>query len=250
MKTIDIGKHKVEIFDSIDELPIKRFHKFNKFLLVDAGVGSDLMDINDKILKILRYMDKSDKANAKIELENLRQSLYLISQETNVKHLSFMALVKSVDGVEVTDLSDENLRKIQKTFESTELGFFSQLLMSFKKKVDTELNLYFPGQFDDAASREYCDKLKARILLQLDSIIRKTNNLEEIDRIDDFLLTLAKPKIFSGRESAEIAYDKQFEDMCLFLSHELSLDIDKLSVLQFYNSFEYIKKLRKKQNGR
>jgi hypothetical protein len=250
MKTIDIGIHKVEIYDSIDELPVKRFHKFNKYLLVDAGIGSDMMDLNDRILKIMRYIDKSDKTNAKVELENLRQSIYLISQETNVKHLSFMALVKSIDGVEVTDLSDDNLKKLQKTFDTTPLGFFSQLLMNFKKKVDTELALYFPGQFDDAASREYCDKLKARILLQLDSIIRKTNNTEEIDRIDDFLLTLAKPKIFSGRESAEIAYDKQFEDMCLFLAHELSLDIDKLSVLQFYNSFEYIKKIRKKQNGR
>jgi 5'-3' exonuclease len=72
---------------------------------------------------------------------------------------------------------------------------------------------------------------------------------QEIDQIDDFLLTLAKPKVFSGKESTEIKYDRQFEDMCLFLSHELSLDIDKLSVLQFYNSFEYIKKQRRK-NGR
>ena len=249
MKTIEIGKHKVEVFDSIDELPIKRFHKFNRYLLVDAGIGSDLTDINDRILKIMRYVDKSDKQNAKVELENLRQSIYLVSQETNVKHLSFMALVKSIDGVEVTDLSDENLKNLQKVFQSTTLGFFSNLLNTFKKKVDTELNLYFPGQFDDAASKEYYDRLKTRILLQLDSIIRKADHTEEIDRIDDFLLTLARPKIYSGKESAEIKYDKQFEDMCLFLSHELSLDIDKLSVLQFYNSFEYIKKQRKK-NGR
>jgi hypothetical protein len=208
-----------------------------------------MMDINDRILKIMRYVDKADKTNAKIELDNLRQSLYLVSQETNVKHLSFMALVKSVDGVEVTDLSDDNLKKVQKTFESTALGFFRNLLNTFKKKVDTELNLYFPGQFDDAAIKEYHDKLRSRILFQLDTIIRNADHKQEIDQIDDFLLTLAKPKVFSGKESTEIKYDRQFEDMCLFLSHELSLDIDKLTVLQFYNSFEYIKKQRKK-NGR
>lgn len=71
MKEIEIGKHTVEIYDSIDELPIKRFHKFNKYLLIDAGVGSDLNSISEKINRIVRFIDKEDKANAKIELDNL-----------------------------------------------------------------------------------------------------------------------------------------------------------------------------------
>ena len=249
MKTIDIGKHKVEIYDSIDELPIKRFHKFNKYLLVDAGVGSDLNDINEKIAKIMRYVDRSDKVNARIELENLRQAMYLVTQETNLKHLAFMVLVKSIDGKEITDLSDEGIRATQKVFENQSLNFIDRLFQSVKKKIDEELNLYFPGQFDDAAVKEYHDKLRSRILFQLDSIIRNADHTQEIEQIDSFLLTLAKPQIFSGKESTEIKYDRQFEDMCLFLSQELSIDIDKLSVLQFYNSFEYIKKQRKK-NGR
>jgi len=249
MKTIEIGKYKVELYDSIDELPIKRFHKFNKYLLVDAGVGSDLNDINEKIAKIMRYVDRSDKVNARIELENLRQAMYLVTQETNLKHLAFMVLVKSIDGKEQTDLSDEGVRATQKVFENQSLNFIDRLFQSVKKKIDEELNLYFPSQFDDAAVKEYHDKLKSRILFQLDTIIRNADNKQEIDQIDDFLLTLAKPKVFSGKESTEIKYDRQFEDMCLFLSQELSLDIDKLSVLQFYNSFEYIKKQRKK-NGR
>ena len=94
MKTIEIGKYKVELYDSIDELPIKRFHKFNKYLLVDAGVGSDLNDINDKIGRIMRFVELSDKINANMELENLRQALYLVSQGTNVRHLALMVLVK------------------------------------------------------------------------------------------------------------------------------------------------------------
>mgnify|MGYP000913819870 CR=1 FL=1 len=245
MKTIEIGKYKVELYDSIDELPIKRFHKFNKYLLVDAGVGSDLNDINEKIGRIMRFVELSDKVNANMELENLRQALYLVSQGTNVRHLALMVLIKSVDGVENSDLSDEKLRFLQKQLGETSVGFFNRLLQSVKKKIDNEINLYFPGQFDDAAVKEYHDKLRFRILFQLDSIIRNADHKQEIDQIDDFLLTLAKPKVFSGKESTEIKYDRQFEDMCLFLSHELSLDIDKLSVLQFYNSFEYIKKHRK-----
>lgn len=249
MKTVNINKHKVEIYDSIDELPIKRFHKFNKYLLVDAGVGSDINDINEKISKIIRYIDKADKNNAKIELDNLRQSFNLIIQEVNVKHLAFMVLVKSIDGKEQTDLSEEGIKNIQSLFENQSSNFVNKLFQSIKKKIDQELDLYFPGQFDDASIKEYHDKLKSRALFQLDTIIRDANHIDEISQIDDFLLTLAKPKVFSGRESIEIKYDKQFEDMCLFLMHELSLDAEKLSVLQFYNSFEYIKKQRRK-NGR
>lgn len=134
MKTIQAGGHKIEIYDAIDELPIKRFHKFNKYLLVDAGVGSDLNDINEKIGRISIYVEKQDKVNARIELDNLRQALYLTAQETNLKHLAFMVLIKSVDGKEVTDLSDEGVRNLQKYFEEQPLNIFTRLLQSVKKK--------------------------------------------------------------------------------------------------------------------
>lgn len=138
MKTIKVGKRSVEIYDSIDELPIKRYHKFNKYMLVDSGIGSDLNDINDHISKILRYIDKSDKKNAKTQLENMRQSLYLISQETNIRHLSFMVLIKSIDGKEVYDISDENLKRLLKQFENESKGFLNRLIESVKKKKSTK----------------------------------------------------------------------------------------------------------------
>lgn len=249
MRTETVGKNKIEIYDSIDELPIRRFHKFNKYMLVDAGIGSDLNDINDHIFKTIRYVDKGDKENAKRQLDNLRQSLYMVSQETNIKHLSFMVLIKSINGKEVHDLSDDNMKRLLKFFENESKSFLDKLIEFVKKKIDEELNLYFPGHFDDASVKEYYDKIKQRVLLQLDTILRGNDNEDKIERIEDFLLSLAKPKVFSGKESAEIQYDKQFEEMCLFLKHELSIEPEEMTVLQFYNSFEYLKKL-KKPNGR
>lgn len=249
MRKEKINGHTVEIYDSIDELPIRRFHKYNKYLLVDSGVGSDLNDITSKIGLIQYYIDK-DPPKAKIELENMRQAMYLVSQETNVRYLAFMALVKSIDEKEVTDISDENLKDLQKVFGEKEKSWFDRLFKSVKKKIEDEIDLYFPKQFDDVAIKEYYDRLKRRTLLQLDSVINKNDHDKEIELIDDFLISLAKPRLFSGKESTEIKYDKQFEDMCLLLSHELNLNIDKLSVLQYYNSFEYLKKLKKKTNGR
>lgn len=137
MRQVKIGKKLVEIYDSIDELPIKRFHKFNKYVLVDSGVGSDLSDINDHINRTLGFVNKSDKDNAVKQLENLRQCLYLISQETNIKHLSFMILVKSIDGKEIYDISDENLKHLLKIFENESKGRLDKLIELVKKKLTT-----------------------------------------------------------------------------------------------------------------
>lgn len=46
MKNVPIKGMNVELYDSIEDLPIMRFHKYNKMLLVDAGVGSDLSDFD------------------------------------------------------------------------------------------------------------------------------------------------------------------------------------------------------------
>lgn len=249
MRTEKINGHVVVIYDSIEDLPIRRFHKYNKYMLIDSGVGSDLNDLNNKIGLISHYIDK-DQAKAKTELENMRQAIYLISQGISVKHLAFTTLIKSIDGEEITDLSDENLKRVQDLISSGKKSWFDRLLKSVKKKIESEIDLYFPNQFDDAAVKEYYDKLKQRTLLELDSIINKVDNSKLIDQIDDFLLSMAKPKIFSGSARTEIKYDRQFEDMCLLLTHELGVNIDTMSVLQYYNSFEYLKTINKKNNGR
>ena len=219
-------------------------------MLVDSGVGSDLNDISLKITKINRLMDKDMKA-AKQELENLKQSLFLISEETNLRHLSFAVLVHSINGERVHDLSDENVKRILAKLSDVKRGFFEGIINSLKKKVDFEISLYFPGKFDDAKIKEYYDQLKRKVSLQLDNLINDTDNESAIDKIEAYLVTFSKPKNFSGKDSEEILYDKQFDAMCLFLKKEMSVDVEDMTVLQFYNAFEYLKKLRKaNKNGR
>lgn len=245
MITVDIKGKKVEMWDSIDELPIRRFHKFNKYMLVDSGIGSDLNDIDTHIYKVMKFIEMDDKDNARLQLENMRQSLYMISQENNIRHLSFITLIKSLDGVDVTDLSDENIKRLSEIFNKKSVTFVDRIINSFKKKVDEELALYFPGYFDDTTAKEYCDKIRERALLQIDAILKEVDNNELINKVEEFLVNLAKPKVFSGAKSVEIAYDKQFEEMCLYLKKETGVDAESMNVLQFYNAFEYIKKLNK-----
>ena len=73
MVTEKIGKHTVEYYDTIDALPIVRFHKYQKLLLVDAGVGSDITAFDQRVEKARRFIVAGKPDQAQQELENLRQ---------------------------------------------------------------------------------------------------------------------------------------------------------------------------------
>lgn len=250
MREETIGKHRIKIYDSIDELPILRFHKYNKYLLVDSGVGSDLEDADGRFVRAIKYV-KTDPDLAVKELQNLRQLLHLINTTLNPKHLAFATLVVEIDGKPVTDLSDSGLQETLRILNEAKKGWLDWLMELVKKKIDEELSLYFPALFDDARAKEVYDKLRARTLLIVDEIISGQDKLQEVEKIDDYLLSLAKPKTFAGKDSVEIQYDKQFENMNILLAQQLSVKTENMTVLQYYNAFEYLKKsVKNKKNGR
>jgi hypothetical protein len=121
-----------------------------------------------------------------------------------------------------------------------------------KKKIDEELQTYFPSLFDDSTIKEYYDDLKKRTILMLQAIIKGgTDEAQaEIDKITIALITYNKPNVFSGSDNMEIQHDKSFENMCLLISQKLHVDAKKQTVLEFYNAFEYIKDMMKAESKR
>lgn len=240
MKAIVINKKKLLLYDSIDELPIINFQKYNKYLLIDAGIGSDVNDIDQHISKIAKYI-KSNKALAMQELQNMRQNLFMIASNISPKYLAFAALIHSVDGKKVEDLSDDNLKALLNDIKTVKHSWLIHTLAKIKKKIQAELELYFPQEFISVKEKEAYDRLKSRTLLVLEGIIHGKDTSSEINTIDDYLFNLHKPKSFLGDESVEIKYDKQFETMCLIISQKANQDARKMTVLQFYSSLENIK---------
>lgn len=166
----------------------------------------------------------------------------MVNNEISPKYLAFTALIHSIDGKEVTDLSDENLKQILQDLNKVKHSSLVNLLMWIKKKVSTELETYFPSNFTDAREKEVYDKIKARTLLILDSIVTDSDNAEQIDTIDQYMLSIYKPKVYDGTESVEIRYDKQFESSCMLISQKTNMDARKMTVLQFYSALDNIKK--------
>lgn len=248
MITSKVNNHTIEIFDSIDDLPIRRFQKYNKYMLIDSGVGSDLQDVLDHIDRAMKYI-KASPNMAITELNNMRQALYLVSEEMSPKYMAFAVLVNKIDGKPADDLTDAGLRRVLETLNEAKKGWLDGIINSVKKKMDKELTLYFPGKFEDASTKEYFDQLKSHTLLKLQHVITGEDVSEACSNIELRFAMLMKPRPFFGKKSAEIEYDKQFEDMCLVLAHNLQVQVKDMTVLQFYNALEFLKKqMKKKQN--
>ncbi len=248
MQTVKIGKHTVEMYDTIEELPIVRFHKYQKLLLIDAGIGADINAFDQRIEKTRRFLMDGKTDNAQKELENLRQSVFLIQSGINPKHRAFAALVAKMDGVECGDVSDDGLAKLTEKLNDAPEGELTAQLDAVKKKIDAELRLYFPGIFADSEIKEYYDLLKKRTMAVLANIIAGVNSPDatpEIEKLTTALITYSDPKSFAGSEGVEIQFDRQFENLCLVLSEQLHVKPKDYTVLEFYNAFDFVKERAK-----
>ena len=251
MKEVELNSHKVRIYDSIDDLPITRFHRYNRMLLVDAGIGSDINDFDGHIERVVRYIRKGDNDSAAKELDNLRQNVYMIMSGQSVHDLSFACLVASIDGEPCDDLSPDGLAKVLHTLGGATRKELADTFQSVKKKIDDELGLYFPSLFDDVTTREYYDILKRLTVTSL-AIVTDGDDGEreaQADELRERLVLFQKPKVFTGHDGLEVRHDKEFETMCLAITKETGRDAKGMTVLEYYNAYEYLReKSRKAQN--
>lgn len=117
--------------------------------------------------------------------------------------------------------------------------------MRSKKKIDSELRLYFPAMFEDSQVKEYYNILRNRTLALLQNIVaglERPDATPEIDKLTTALITYSNPQSFSGSDGAEVRMDRQFEDLALMLSEQLHVKSKEMSVLEFYNAFDFVKR--------
>lgn len=248
MVTAKIGKHTVEFYDTIEELPIVRFHKYQKLLLVDAGIGSDIAAFDQRIEKTRRFLMAGKPEQAQQELENMRQCVFLLQSGVNPKHRAFAALITKIDGQDCTDIGDDALAAITEKLNDVPESELTAQLEAVKKKIDGELTLYFPALFNDSDVKEYYDILRKRTLEILNGIVAGVDDpagAEIVDKLTTALITYSNPKMFTGSDGVEIQFDRQFENLCLVLSEQLHVEPKKYSVLEFYNAFDFVKERAK-----
>jgi len=241
---LKLGKHNIEFFESIEIMPFDRFNAFNKYVMLDAELGSDVIAFDQKISKIFQFLNKKMTKNAINEFYNLRSIYHNIMTMNNNKGLAFACLIRSIDGVPFDDYSIENLRSTLKKLNKWGLKMkdVSETSDNVKKKIENELKLFFPKKFTDSTQKDVAINRKKRLIGLCDEIINDTKS-KTVDKIERYLLNLAKPKTFNGSGSYEIEFDKAFEELCHSLSSFANgRNIKKMTVKEVYVLLEFNQK--------
>lgn len=252
MVTQKIGRHEVEMYDAIDELPIVRFHRYQKMLLIDSGIGGDIAAFDQRTERARRFLLAGELEKAQAEFENLRQCVFFVQSGLNPKHRAFAVLVTKIDGEPTGDASDAAIDAVLAKLADAPEGEVTARLEAVKKKIDTELRLYFPLLFEVPEVKEYYDILRSRSLALLGAIMGgKADPVAEpeVDALTTALLTYSRPEKFDGAGGMEIRQDREFENLCLALSEQLHVKPKEYTVLEFYNAFDFLKERARKADN-
>lgn len=250
MRSVKFNGHKVELYDSVQDLPVSRFQIFNLNLLIDSGIGGDMDGFIKRAQMIRGLIKNDDKEGASREVSNMVQNVVYITERVNPEMAAFCALIYRLDGrlIEDEDLSEEGVKELIKELGKKRLlmSKLKEVLRSIKKKVDTEFEVFFPTMNDSAKVKEYYSALKRRTGLVLRGI--KGFDVEsQIKSIDEFLMSRVKVKNYFGAKGLQVQMIKRFEEMCILLNqYKVSSDSKKMTTLAFYQSLEAIKSQVKK----
>lgn len=248
MVTTQLSGHTVEIYDNIEDLPIGRFHRYQKMLLIDSGIGGDIQAFDRHLEKARRFVMLGDKDNAGKELENLRQCVWQVQTGLSPRHRAFAVMVARIDGKDY-DGGDDAVAEVLRLLNDAPVSALDETAAGVKKKIDSDLNLCFPAIFNDASVREYYDILRARTLAVLEGLA-EGRVFEEIE-LTTKLLTYSKPQVYPGSDGVEVTFDRQFEDVCLAMGEQLHANPKAFSVFEFYNAYEFLRKRAKEaEKGR
>lgn len=126
-----LKRTKLMLYTDIDQLSAERFSKVNKYWMLYDELGNSFEDIDRiHITRIMLSMD--DKEKAKRVLDNMRVLIHNIINEVNPESLAFVCLIHSIDGEEITDLSEDNLKRILKLLSDKGL-MYSELKKKLKR---------------------------------------------------------------------------------------------------------------------
>jgi hypothetical protein len=136
MQTLRINGQSVKLYDSIETMPITVFHRFNLYAAIDAGIGGTIEDVDRRLLRARQFIKHNQQENALRELDNMRQSMAFVIENSNPEMLSFAALIHSINGEEVRISDEASAREVLQRLNKKGLtvGVVRAAIESVKKK--------------------------------------------------------------------------------------------------------------------
>ena len=115
------GKHEIELYDSVQNMNIFRFQKFNKYQMYACEIGSTFEDYDQRTAEVYKFLQKGMVAEAMQSLNNRRQLVFNAFSEFKPTGKALAILVKRIDKRKYTDISSDGLDQVLKRLD--EIGF-------------------------------------------------------------------------------------------------------------------------------
>lgn len=146
---IKVKGHKIEVFESIQELGILRFQKFNKYQMQSNEVGSTFEDYDARTSKALAFLDKKMIPEAIQELSNRRLTVYNAYNENTISGKAFAVMIKRIDDKYYNGTNPDEIDEILLHLERIGLSHVTSIetLMEVKKKSKINCKYIFQKIF-------------------------------------------------------------------------------------------------------
>ena len=131
-------KTEVKFYDSIEEMPHRRYMKFNKEMMRANEVGNSMTDVIKRIDRAMGFIQAKESDKAVRELSNARLAYSYSQAELEPKGLALAAMVKSVNGVEVNDITTSGLQNTLEVLQN--IGMSKKELDHNADSVKKKLN--------------------------------------------------------------------------------------------------------------
>lgn len=141
--------HTVELYDSL-VVPCTLENEMNGYIMQEIGIGSKPHNVLSHIQQALSLIDKNP-TGAKTELENARFAYQNAVEGYNAQNFGWACLVKSVDGVLITDHSETALKALVDRLAGYGLTneTISDTLDEVKKKLIGRIDTIFPSGINE-----------------------------------------------------------------------------------------------------
>lgn len=251
MRTLEVNKNTIEVFDDIEQLTAERFSKFNKFMMLSDSLGNSFTDI-DKVHLSKMYLVVNDPAKIRDEINNMRLLIYNILNEINPRSMAFACLVSSINGKDRTDISDAGIEQTRKEIEKTGITVsdLKKKLQELRDKIRGDLEMYFPANFDPnpVVRIPAFDSLKKHLIAKVEALIDPSEEREQLVKDTEKALgNFVRTNSFLPNDNDEIRHEKDFEKACVILSEHTNKDVKKMSVKEYFTLVDFVNEKNKKR---
>jgi hypothetical protein len=246
------GKHEIELWDSIHNLPVLRFQRFNKYQMQSIEIGNTFEDYDRRTVKALQFTRKGMTDEAIQELENRRQTVYNALNEFSPVGRCLAILVKRIDSRDYSQgFAPDDLDRVLEHLERIGLGMDVTIdkLAEIKKKIETELVVYFPTFFPKNGNRQQTALRIRRMKMMLDGIIEpEQTNDDHLFSVEKEILETDRPNKWNVwvDGNMERVLEVEFRKFGIAVMEHSSESIEQISTFTFYSTVEHLKEKFKK----